>query len=146
MAEGMWSPILKSWRRFGLDFDELPPSKVASDFGPVLPDGEDLLPALIRYREIIESNRSILEKSQAMEALRASMRGTRWPHLGSDAASFLKSHLVEVLGVSSGIATKLFDAGLKTPEEVRVATDYALSGIPGIGAKTIEKIRASIGY
>lgn len=51
---GIWVPVLKSWRELGIPIDEMPPSTMSSDMGPVPADGGEYLGFLLRFRRIIE--------------------------------------------------------------------------------------------
>jgi hypothetical protein len=55
---GIWVPRTKTFRDLGLDIDEIPPSKVASDIGPV--NSIEYLPFLIAIREIVEDQSLII--------------------------------------------------------------------------------------
>lgn len=52
--------------------------------------------------------------------------------------------LVALLGVGEEIAEALYNAGIRSVEDVRAATDKELVDIPGIGDKTLAKIRGQI--
>lgn len=47
-------------------------------------------------------------------------------------------------GIGAEIANALRAVGINSPADVRAVTDEALLGIPGIGPKTLEKLRAEL--
>lgn len=72
---GIWTPELKSWDEIlglkpgTLNLSKIPKGTMASEIGQVPTDGGDLLPFLIAYRTILESEGSVDERLRRVKAL-----------------------------------------------------------------------------
>jgi hypothetical protein len=140
---GIWLPKEKSWAELGLPFRESPPGDMASEIGPVPEDGGTFLPFLKDYRRIIEGSGSIDERIAAVRAVLAREEySSIVEQLGPGFEdSWAVEDLALALGVTGGIAEKLFDAGLRDTASVRAATDATLRRIKGIGPAALNRIR-----
>lgn len=105
------------------------------------PSNEDLreLEFLKKFRKIYEGDLSHQWKREAISALIEEYHDVRQ-------ASFAKSwylwELWEIPGVSTSIAEILYFEGIKSKENVKVASNEELLGIPGIGPGRLRQIRA----
>lgn len=126
------------------------PNAVASDIGPVPSDGGTYLAFLKAFRSIVEFAASPDEKREAINALSKdnaefakyiSMHRSQandWPDewLGYE-------EWLEIPGVGTRIARRLYDAGLRSRKAIEDASDAQLATIKGIGRATIIRIRAA---
>ena len=143
---GIWVPAVRSFRELGIDADEPPSGTVASQFGPVPAEGGALLPFLKDFRRIVESGASIdqqIEQLRALSDLRPEY-GRSCAHFSTDLArAWFCLRLADLPGVGAKTAVALFDAGLRTQEEARAASDAQLLAISGVGRTLVATIRAS---
>lgn len=145
--EGCWLPRLKAWREAGIDLDGSPSldGTMASDIGQIPLDGGDYLKALIRLRQVIESDRPI---EQMVSALSDELDKADWagycPRLGGRQAvidRFFPPFISTIKGLPAAAADALRAAGLTTPNAIRAAADADLLAIKGIGPSKLSSIR-----
>jgi hypothetical protein len=105
------------------------------------PSNEDLrdLEFLKKFRKIYEGDLSHQRKREAISALIEEYHDVR---LTSFARDWYLWELWEIPGVSTSIAEVLYSEGIKTKENVKVASDEELLSIPGIGPGRLRQIRA----
>jgi|GEM_PF-3094390 len=65
--QGVWIPVLKSYRELGMDVNEIPMGTMASEIGQIPEDGGDYLRFLIFARTIKESKGSNEEKHKLID-------------------------------------------------------------------------------
>jgi DNA polymerase/3'-5' exonuclease PolX len=147
-ADGFWSYETITWRELGVDMDELPEVEGASDVGPI--KASEYLPFLIEFRKIIESQESIDKKIAEIKEL-----GNRtalfnyfilklnefYKYKGDFPNSIFYNQFTFIPGVGKKSAKSLFDAGIRTHDELKNADDKTLLAIPGIGPAALKKIR-----
>lgn len=160
--EGIWLPIAYSWEELAAAHGNIAAARaadssdgrvfneMASDVGPVPSDGGTYLAFLKAFRGVVELAASPDEKREAINALSKdnpefakyiSMHRSQandWPDewLGYD-------EWLEIPGVGTRIARRLYDAGLRSRKVIEDASDAQLATIKGIGRATIIKIRAA---
>jgi len=70
------------------------------------------------------------------------------PKIDASSAEFddnkLEVPFTELKGIGSGTASNLHDAGIETRGDVREASDEELRNISGVGATSLESIRAAV--
>lgn len=145
--EGCWLPRLKTWRETGID---LPGSAnldgtMASDVGQIPRDGGDYLKALIRLRQVVESDLPI---EQRVIALRDELDKADWADYcsklgGRQAVSdrFFPPFISTIKGLPAVAVDSLRNAGLTTPNAIRAVADANLLAIKGIGPSKLRAIR-----
>lgn len=144
-SHGIWLVKLKSW---GVaEMDELSAkSPYASDIGPVIAD--EYLPFLKAFRQIVETDDSVAEKLAQLDLLATRSENfkeifTRLNHSYENfPASYFYGQLAELPGIGIKSAKRLFEMGFHTKDAVQSATVETLLSVPGIGKKTIEKLKA----
>lgn len=145
---GGWSPLLITWRELGIDIDEFPEGTVASKFGPV--KASEYIPFLIEFRKIIEGKGSIDEKiSNVIKLGESNNQYKKYfsiinyfkEHRGDFPKSFFYNQFTVIPGVGTKSAKALFEAGIKTYDDLKNAYDKTLLAIPGIGPVALKKIR-----
>jgi len=82
-AHGAWLPALKSWKELGISLKEAPIGTMASDIGQIPANGGEYLRFLKAFRAIVESNKSIEERSKEILSL---------PEQNPEFAEFLSKH------------------------------------------------------
>ncbi|MFD2248958.1 helix-hairpin-helix domain-containing protein [Pseudochelatococcus lubricantis] len=144
MQHAIWVTRLKPWRELGIDIDELPPSTIASDIGPIPGDGGDFLPFLISYRRIIESDSPRAEVLACLRQLNAASPDVV-RHFGGDIARYFVIDELQTLdGCGPAIADRLFGAGFTSADEVRAAPLERFKVIKGLGPKTIARLQGNL--
>jgi hypothetical protein len=124
------------------------PNAIASDIGPVPFDGGTYLAFLKAFRGIVEFTASPDEKREAINALSKDnpefskyvlmhrSRASDWPDEWLGYQEWL-----QITGIGTRIARRIYDAGFRLPEAIQQATDQELDAVKGIGKATIAKIR-----
>lgn len=144
-ADGVWVFKTRSFRDMGLDVDELIPIH-ASDIGPV--DPAQYLPFLIRFRSIVESDKSHEEKIHNLLLMpkKSAQFKSLWSKLSNSYSdfpySFFYSQFTVLPGVGLTTAKKLYDSGFRSVEEIISADVARLTSVPGVGQATARKILA----
>jgi len=158
--EGIWQPITYSWEElagahgnraaaraadssYDYAFDEM-----ASEIGPIPSDGGTYLAFLKAFRGIVEFAASPDEKREAINALSKDnpefakyismhrSQASDWPDEWLGYQEWL-----QITGIGTRIARRIYDAGFRLPEAIQQATDQELDAVKGIGKATIAKIR-----
>lgn len=145
---GGWSPVTKTWRELGIDIDEIEEGEIASKLGPVR--ASECIPFLIEFRKIVECKGSIdqkiidinkLCKTKKQYKLYFSMINNSREHRGDFPTSFFYNQFTVIPGVGTKSAKAIFEAGIKTYDDMKNAYDETLLAIPGIGPAAIKSIR-----
>jgi hypothetical protein len=118
---------------------------MASQFGQIPGNGGKVLQFLKEFRKIVETNTSTDDKIEALHDLEPQYPEYRDLVHGDFARHWFCPKLWRRLDVGWKTAERLYEAGLRTAEEVLAAPDAKLLAISGIGPKTVERIRASGG-
>ena len=142
---GIWVPRTKTFRDLGLDIDEIPPSKVASDIGPV--NSSEYLPFLVAIREVVEDQSlTIADRKIGIETLCRHPKFQKFANLhgGSDEifCYFHPPILSVIPGLTASTREALIAMGIRTVGGIRQLSDKALSGVKGFGPAKIAGIRA----
>lgn len=121
---------------------------MASDIGPISGDGEMYLAFLKAFRGIVEFAASPDEKREAINALSRGnpefakyismhrSQSNNWPDEWLGYQGWL-----QIPGIGTRIARRIYDAGFRSPEAIRQATDQELAAVKGIGKAKIAEIR-----
>ena len=111
-----------------------------SPIGPVPEDGGELLPFLIRYREIVEADEPrtlILEKLQRLELVNPEVS----ERLGGDLGKrLIVSELISLPGCGMQTAEHLLEAGYLSKQDIVKASIEELVKVEGISRATAEKL------
>ncbi|MCC7173408.1 MAG: helix-hairpin-helix domain-containing protein [Planctomycetes bacterium] len=159
--DGIWVPELRTWKELGIPLKELAPGTRASMVGPVEEDGGSLLQYLIARRRVVESTIPIAEKEEQLRVLRdrpqfadvvarlgTMLDATITEQTGNWRAEYARvtefRAFVAAIGYRGRGVSALFDAGLRTREQIASASDQQLRSLPGIGPKTLLAIRSAI--
>jgi predicted flap endonuclease-1-like 5' DNA nuclease len=151
-SEGIWVSVV-DWERLGITPPD--PGTMATVIGQLPTDGGDLLPFLLAFRKIVESDLTVPEKLAAIEALCDStpehrtvaqkIRESRdsGQRLGGEsfARKFFAKALEEIPGLGPATALRLFDAGFHTVADLAEASDADLLKVPKVGPAVVSKIR-----
>jgi predicted flap endonuclease-1-like 5' DNA nuclease len=152
-SEGIWVPVV-SYEGVGLRAPE--EGTMWTPIGEqVTADGGDLLPFLLAFRRIVESDLAVPEKLAAIESLCESTAENRGvaqkirasrdsgQRLGGEdfARKFLAKALEEIPGLGPATALRLFDAGFHTVADLAEASDADLLKVPKVGPAVVSKIR-----
>lgn len=135
-GDGIWIMALP-WRRA----NSIDPSN-----GPPQYDKRVHLLFFRAFRKIVESE---MHAPSQIDAITALVEGDpRFVHLATFfkwdlPRSFFIGRLIELDGVGRGLATRLFEAGILTPEMAIGATDQDLRSVRGIGHGTVVRLRRS---
>lgn len=146
-AQGIWVLRTKSFRDLGLDIDDFSSGQHASELGYV--DAGEFLPFLKAFRQIVESTEPVTEKISQIESLgsRSAKFEEFLSRLKSSSQdfpdSFFYSELAELPGIGIKSAKALFEAGFHSKAALQSASEGALAEVPGLGKKTIEKLKKS---
>ena len=146
-ADGIWIYKTKSWGRLGTDLPDHETAH-ATDIEAQYP--HEYLPFLVKFREAVESHEADIVKAQLFLRLKHTSDKSQdiWNKLELNYRDFprcfLFSKLTVLNGVTRTIASKLYDAGFISPEQVLLATESELAEIPGIGKATVKKIFSSL--
>jgi hypothetical protein len=155
--EGIWLPITYSWEELSARHGNsavakkaelVLPNAMASDIGPIPQDGGTYLGFLRAFRGIVEFSASPDEKREAIETLSRDhpdyakyisihrARSSNWPDewLGYE-------EWLQVPGIGTRIARRLYDAGFRSREALHQASDADLAAIKGVGKATIFRIK-----
>ena len=111
-----------------------------SPIGPVPKDGGELLPFLIRYREIVEADEPrtlILKKLQRLELDNPEISVSLGGDLGK---RFIVFELISLPGCGRRSAERLLEAGYLSKQDVAKASIEELTKIEGIGKATARKL------
>lgn len=154
--EGIWLPITYSFAELAAMEAKLRPidssddrafDEMASDIGPIPGDGM-YLAFLKAFRGIVEFAASPDEKREAIGTLAKgnpefakyiSMHRSQvgnWPDEWLGYQEWL-----QITGIGTRIARRIYDAGFRLPEAIQQATDQELAAVKGIGKATIAEIR-----
>jgi hypothetical protein len=148
-ADGYWSYDLTPWRELGIDIDEMPESESASDVGPV--KANEYLPFLIEFRKIVESQESVDKKIVEIKRLGRNNRlfkhfirklNAFYKYKSDFPNSFFYNQFTGIPGIGQKSAKSLFEAGIKTFDDLNNADDKIILGIPGIGPAALKKIKS----
>ena len=122
--------------------DELPPSTMASEVGPIPTDGGDYLLFLKDFRRVVESNDSIESKIERINKL-SDLNPAYSSYIGdsSFAEKWFGRHISCVPGIGSKTQETLKTAGINNIDDLKKATDEKLLKINGIGPSCLAKIR-----
>jgi Helix-hairpin-helix domain len=124
------------------------PNAMASDIGPIPQDGGTYLGFLRAFRGIVEFSASPDEKREAIETLSRDhpdyakyisihrARSSNWPDEWLGYQEWL-----QVPGIGTRIARRLYDAGFRSRAALRQASDADLAAIKGVGKATIFRIK-----
>ena len=141
MEHAAWIPVMRTWRDLGIDIDEIPPSTMASQVGPIPEDGGEFLKFLIAYRKIIELKQDRWEILSALDKL-----GAEYPAFekglgdGTLSRQFVVTEMLTISGCGRATAQRLYDAGFRSKDEVRVTAVERLMAVPGIGKARAAKL------
>lgn len=147
-ADGIWLPVTKTWRELGINMDEMSEVEAASDVGPI--EASEYIPFLIDFRKIVEGQDSIDVKMANIKKLcRGNKQYQKYfnllnksnEHSGNFPASFFYNQFTAIPGIGAKSAKPLFEAGIKTYDDLKNADDKTLLAVPGIGLATIKKVR-----
>lgn len=142
---GMWFPKLKSAKELGLKIPDMPESTAGSDIGYVYPS--KFIKFLISFREIVESDITIknkIEKINALQHKSEEFKEFYLRFLQNDKdfpSSFFYKKLCVIPNLKILSARELFEKDIYTVEKLRDLTDDDLLKISGIGQQTIKSIR-----
>lgn len=145
--EGMWVPILKTWRELGIDEDEMDDSTCSSDIGYLnqkeQTEYEDFL---IKFHTI--SGNEDIETEKKVDAILSLCETDKTFKIYFDKHSqenkdFLESHFKLLIKdyFPSNISKALEEIGLRTIKDLKGYDIEKLSLIKGIGKATIEKLK-----
>jgi hypothetical protein len=146
--DGIWLPEIKTWRELGVDIGELSAGESASDVGPV--KDSEYIAFLIDFRKIVEGQDSIDGKVKAIKKLCKvnkqyqkyfRMINKSHEHKGDFPASFFYNQFTVIPGIGGKSAKSLFEAGIKTLDDLKNADDKTLLAASGIGTAALKKIR-----
>jgi hypothetical protein len=124
---------------------------MASDIGPIPQDGGTYLGFLKAFRGIVEFAASPDEKREAIEALSKDhpdyaryisvhlARSNNWPDEWLGYQEWL-----QIRGIGTRIARCLYDAGFRSREALKQASDTELSAVKGVGKATVLQIRRAL--
>jgi hypothetical protein len=147
-TDGVWSPVTKTFRELGIDIDEISEGTEASEVGPVR--ASEYIPFLIDFRKIVEAQESIDVKIVNIKKL---CRGNKqyqiyfrmlnkfYKYKGDFPASFFYNQFIVIPGIGAKSAKALFEAGIKTFDDLKNADDKALLAVPGIGQAALKEIK-----
>jgi hypothetical protein len=147
-ADGIWLYETKTWRELGVDIDEMSTGESASDVGPVR--ASEYIPFLIDFRKIVEGQESIdvkiininkLGRANKQYQKYVRMLNKFYKYKDDFPASFFYNQFTLIPGVGTKSAKTLFEAGIKTYDDLKNANDKTLLAIPGIGTAALKKIR-----
>jgi hypothetical protein len=141
-ADGIWVPKVKTWREMGIDMDELPPSVMASEIGPIPENGGDYLLFLKDFRRIVESSDSVESKIERINNL-PKQNPAYSSYIGDStfAEIWFGRHISCVPGIGRKTQETLKAAGINNIDDLKKATDEKLLKINGIGPSCLAKIR-----
>ena len=155
--EGIWLPITYSFAELAAmeaklrsadSSDDHAFDEMASDIGPIPGDGGTYLAFLKAFRGIVEFAASPDEKREAINALSKDnpefakyismhrSQASDWPDEWLGYQEWL-----QITGIGTRIARRIYDAGFRLPEAIQQATDQELAAVKGIGKATIAEIR-----
>jgi hypothetical protein len=146
--DGIWLPEVKTWRELGVDIDEMSKGESASDVGPA--EDSEYVAFLIDFRKIVEGQDSIDGKITAIKKLSKGNKQYQIyfrtlnksnEHRGDFPASFFYNQFTVIPGVGVRSAKALFEAGIRTFDDLKNADDKTLLAAPGIGPVALKKIR-----
>jgi hypothetical protein len=147
-ADGIWLYKTKTWREIGINIDEMSEVEGASDVGPVR--ASEYILFLIDFRKIVEGQDFINVKMTAIKKLCRNntqyqkyfrMLNKSNEHKGDFPASFFYNQFTVIPGIGAKSAKSLFEADIKTFDDLKNADDKALLAVPGIGQAVLKKIR-----
>jgi ERCC4-type nuclease len=125
--------------------DELP-EVAASDVGTAT--ASEYLPFLIEFRKIVESKESIDKKIIEIKRLGRNNRlfkdftiKLNDFYKNDFPASFFYNQFTQIPGIGQKSAKALFEAGIKTFDDLKNADDRTLLAVPGIGPVALKKIK-----
>lgn len=136
----VWLPVSKSFRELGLDIDEMPETTVASAIGPIPESGGEFLDFLKAYRSIVEADIADAKRFDALTNLNDEFPAIVKKMGGNLVEFFYLYELRSQLSCGPGVASKLFNDGLRTSEQVRESSIERLCSIKGIGKGTAEQL------
>ena len=142
--EGVWVRVTKTWRELsGVDIPEFGLSE-ASDVGPLM--SANYLPFLIAVREAVESDGTIAQRIETLEAMRVDDRWSEYfaQHGGiaNIVARFFPAFLDTLPTLTADAAEELLKLGLDTRNKLAGAPDETLLAVKGIGPAKLRAIRA----
>jgi hypothetical protein len=147
-ADGIWLYKTKTFREIGVNIDEISIGESASDVGPVI--ASEYIPFLIEFRKIVEGQESVDAKIANIRKLCESNKQYQkyfrllnnfYKYKGDFPASFFYNQFTVIPGVGTKSAKAIFEAGIKTCDDLKDAYDEILLAIPGIGPAAIKRIR-----
>jgi len=138
---GYWSPVSVTYRDLGVDLDELPEVDESH--------AKAIIPPLVEFRKFVEAEGSFEARVAHAEAFCKTKAGKALvAEFKSEYDPFPLAFFYGPLSVLPGVGEKtralLISSGLKTQRDVALSPDAQLLGIPGIGQKSVGKIRAYI--
>ena len=136
----IWTPALKSFRELGFEVGEVQESTMASAIGQIPVNGGEFLDFLKMYRKNVEAEMAEDERLSALFTLDGEYPDIVSKLGGNLVELFCLSDLQDKLSCGRGVATKLFQDGLRTPSQVRKTPLERLCSIKGIGKSTAEKL------
>lgn len=136
---GEWWPVYASYRELGLDVDEMP--------DPFAEKAKALLPALAEFRKYVEAGGCFESRVSLAEAFCVSEDGRRLvEEFGIRYKPFPRAFFYGPVQNVPGIGEKTYQAlssfGIKTQFDLASASDAELARVPGVGAKSIQGMRA----
>lgn len=147
---GIWVAVVKPLNEILRDggsklrVRDFQPSTMASQWGPIPSDGGDLLPTLIAYRRIVESDQTFAAKAIALRELQVSSEAAA-KYLPLDIERRWAAEAIdEALAIGPVLAARLVDAGFVDVATVRASPDEALLDVRGLGPNRLAAIRAAI--
>jgi len=153
-ADGGWDLKLKSWAELArnesvkrrLEAIGEPEHECASDVGLVKPS--EYLPFLKDFRRIVENPSAVSSLLNELDSLARSNPTYQhfWQKLNETYRDFPKSFFytkfTEAPGIGAKAAKAIFESGIHSVAELCAASEADLIDIPGIGKKTLERLRA----
>lgn len=144
--EGMWMPILKTWRELGIDEDEMD-STCSSDIGYLnQKEQKEYEDFLIKFHTISENE--YIETEKKVDAILSLCETDKtfkiyFYKYSKDNKDFLESHFKLLIKdfFPSNISKALEEIGLRTIKDLKGYDIEKLSLIKGIGKATLKKLK-----
>ncbi|MDA3971627.1 MAG: helix-hairpin-helix domain-containing protein [Desulfobulbaceae bacterium] len=145
MWEGIWVPVIKTFKELGIPTEEYPPSKMSSDVGYIPSTGGNYLNFILAVRNIIEQNHPITTRRNE---LFVELSKDDWKEyvnkLGGieTITNCFFPYLIELLpGLTEETIAVLRGKELITAAKILASSDKELLKIKGIGPAKLKKIR-----
>lgn len=142
--EGIWIPKTRTWNELGgEDIPDFLPQSMASDIGPIPPDGGLYLEFLISVRKIVESSATIDER---IHSLTNEISAAKWAEISNKMPVqnvidyFFPNYLDAFLFLSSKARLGLMAEHFDSAPSLAGCDISKLIKINGIGLKTAERL------